>query len=161
MEIRIPKSVTRTYVQRLNASPDRVFPLLCPVLEAEWIEGWDPQFVLSRSGVAEPDCVFVTDATPHAAIWYITRHEPASGYVEMIKITPEVTACRMCIQLTGTRSGSDAEVTYSHTSLGPKGDEFIESFTEQYYAGFMSEWEARLNHYLNTGAALRLPGPPS
>jgi len=161
MEIRTPKRVTRSYIQHLNASPDRVFPLLCPVLEAEWIEGWDPELVLSGSGVAETDCVFLTDATPYAAIWYITRHEPASGYVEMLKITPEVTACRLSIQLTGTRSGSDAEVTYSHTSLGPAGDEFVESFTEEYYAGFMGEWEARLNHYLSTGTALHLQDAPS
>ena len=29
------------------------------------------------------------------------------------------------------------------------------SFTEEHYLGFMRDWEARLNHYLRTGAALR------
>lgn len=160
MEIRQPVRVTRSYIQHLTASPEKVFPLLCPVLEAQWIEGWDPELVVSATGAAETDCVFVTDATPHHAIWYVTRHEPVSGYVEMIKITPEVTACRLSIQLTGTRSGSDAEVTYTHTSLGPAGDEFVASFTESHYAGFMAEWEARLNHYLSTGTSLHLPDAP-
>lgn len=157
MDIRAPKRATRTFTQRLAAPPERVFPLLCPVLEAEWIEGWDPVLVVSESGVAEPDCAFVTAAEPADAIWYVTRHEPESGFVEMLKISPGVTACRLSIQLTATRGGTDADVTYSHTSLGPAGDEFVDGFTEAYYQRFMRDWEARLNYYLTTGEALRLP----
>lgn len=109
---------------------------------------------LSESGLAEPDCVFVTPAEPHDAVWYITRHEPEAGYVEMIKITPSVTACRLSIQLHATETGSEAVVTYSHTSLGPEGDEFVASFTEGHYLHFMRDWEARLNHYLEHGVVL-------
>jgi len=154
LEIRIPKTAVRTYTQHLAAAPARVFPLLCPVLEAQWIEGWSPELVVSESGAAERDCVFVTRAEPADAIWYITRHEPENGFVEMLKISPEVTACRLSIQLTATRAGTDAEVVYAHTSLGPKGDKFVDAFTEEYYEEFMREWEARLNHYLVTGEML-------
>lgn len=84
MKISKPNRVVRTYTQRLVAHPTEVFPLLCPVRESDWIEGWDPLCVLSESGLAEPDCVFVTPAEPHDAVWYITRHEPEAGYVEMI-----------------------------------------------------------------------------
>ena len=37
MNITKPKRVTRTYTQRLVAEPAAVFPLLCPVREADWI----------------------------------------------------------------------------------------------------------------------------
>lgn len=154
MKIEKPNRVTRTYTQRLVAGPEAVLPLLCPVREADWIEGWDPVVVLSNSGVAEPDCVFVTHATPNDAVWFITRHEPDAGFVEMIKITPGVTACKLNIQLTATPEGCDAVVTYAHTSLGPDGDAFVEGFTEEFYLGFMRDWEARINHYLATGTAL-------
>jgi hypothetical protein len=152
MEIKPPNRITRSYVQRLAAEPARVFPLLCPVREVDWIEGWDPRLVLSNSGVAEPDCVFITTATPLDAVWFITRHEPDAGFVEMVKITPTVTACKLSIQLTAAPGGSEALVTYSHTSLGPAGDALVESFTEEHYLGFMREWEAKLNHYLRTDA---------
>jgi hypothetical protein len=99
MKIVKPNRATRTYTQRLIAEPAAVFPLLCPVREAEWIDSWHPPFVISSSGLAEPDCVFATPAEPFNAIWYITRHEPAAGSVEIIKITPNVTACRLTIQL--------------------------------------------------------------
>jgi hypothetical protein len=78
------------------------------VREADWIEGWDPLLVVSVSGVAEPDCAFVTASLPSNALWYLTRHEPGSGFLEMIKITPGVTACRVTIQLRAVAGGSGA-----------------------------------------------------
>jgi len=156
VKISPPRRATRTYTQKLLAGPARVFPLLCPVREADWIDGWDPVSVWSTSGLAEKDCVFVTSPDGGEAIWYITRHEPDAGVVEMVKITPGVTACKLSIALTATDEGTDARVTYSHTSLGPVGDEFIEGFSEEYYAVFMRDWESRLNHYLSTGEMLRL-----
>lgn len=154
MKIVKPVRATRTYTQRLVAAPSVVFPLLCPVREADWIEGWNPPLVVSSSGVAEPDCVFTTSAEPIDAVWYVTRHEPAAGFVEMLKITPTVTACRLTIQLRAVEGGSEADVTYSHTSLGPAGDAFVASFTEEFYRNFMQDWEAQVNHYLLHGAAL-------
>ncbi len=158
MKIVKPIRVTRSYTQKLVAAPDTVFPLLCPVREADWIAGWDPLRVVTASGVAEPDCVFTTAATPADAIWYITRHEPEAGFVEMLKITPGVTACRLTIELRAVDSGSEAVVTYCHTSLGPAGDAFVASFTEDHYREFMRNWETRLNHYLRHGKALPASG---
>ena len=158
MRVKKPNRVTRTFTQQLVAEPSRVFPLLCPVREADWIEGWDPILVFSESGVAEPDCVFLTKASPSSAIWYITRHEAANGFVEMIKITPTVTACRLTIQLLPVEAGSEATITYAHASLGPEGDTLVASFTEEYYRQFMRDWEARINHYLSHGSILRTAG---
>ena len=154
MEVRPPNRAVRSYVQRLVAPPERVLPLLCPVREADWIEGWDPLAVYSVSGVVEPDCVFVTQAAPHDAIWMVSRHEPAAGIVEMVKISPEVTACILRIHVVPVPHGSSATVTYSHTSLGPRGDDFVAAFTAEFYDGFMRDWERRLNHYLETGERL-------
>jgi hypothetical protein len=146
--------VTRTYTQRLVAAPGVVFPLLCPVREAEWLEHWDPLRVWSESGVAEPDCVFTTASDQGDAVWFITRHSPGLGEVEMLKITPGVTACKLTIGLTSTDSGTDAIISYSHTSLGPAGDAFVDGFTDEHYREFMRDWESRLNHYLVTGEML-------
>ena len=55
MRIEKPKRVTRTYTQGLAGTPEVVFPLLCPVREADWIDGWDPVLVASETGVAEAD----------------------------------------------------------------------------------------------------------
>ena len=74
----------------------------------------------------------------------------------MIKITPTVTACRLTIQLLPVEGGSEATITYAHTSLGPEGDTYVASFTEEHYQQFMRDWEARINHYLSRGSILRV-----
>lgn len=155
MRVAKPNRVARTYTQHLVGEPAGVFALMCPVREADWLEGWDPSLVLSHSGVAEPDCVFLTDADPGTATWYITQHDPSSGFVEMIKIVPGVTATRLTIRVRPAASGSEATITYAHTSLGPDGDTFVASFTEEHYTHFMQDWEARVNHYLKTGTMLQ------
>jgi len=154
MRIIKPNRAAHTYRQRLGASPAKVFPLLCPVRETEWADGWLPELVISSSGVAECDCVFITPDKPGTALWYITRHEPEKLFVEMLKILPGVTACRLSIQLSEEGGGCIADITYTHTSLGPAGDEFVAKFTAEYYQRFMQVWEKALNHFLTTGRLL-------
>ncbi len=154
MQITKPKRASHTYRQRLLATPDQVFPLLCPVRESEWAVGWLPERVISASGVAERDCVFITSDDHGTGIWYVTRHEPENLFVEMLKIVPDVTACRLTIQLSPDTSGCLADVTYTHTSLGPAGDDFVATFTSEYYKSFMEAWENELNHFLTTGRRL-------
>jgi hypothetical protein len=155
MRIESPKRVARSYVQRLIAAPAQVFPLLCPVRETEWIEGWDPRVVYSLSGVAEPDCVFQTAAGNGDVLWYVTRHDPTAGEIEMIRISPGVTACRLNILLRPAPGGSEARIRYMHTSIGPEGDAFVEAFTEAHFRKFMRQWETRLNYYLANVRMLR------
>jgi hypothetical protein len=156
LEIRTPIRARRTFTQRLVAPPATVLPLLCPVREADWIDGWNPVWVATESGFAERGCVFVTPGTPDA-IWVVTTYDAAVGFVEMVKLTPGVTVCVLTIELNASSAGSDAVVTYEHTSLGPDGDAFVADFTQEYYDGFMREWELHLNHYLDTGETLPLP----
>ena len=42
-----------------------------------------------------------------------------------------VTACKLTIRVRPFKPGCEAEVTYSHTSLGPEGDVYIASFTAE------------------------------
>ena len=68
MRVEKPNRVSRSYTQHLGAPPTEVFPLLCPVREAEWVKDWRPRLVLSDSGFAEPDCVFITPGIPEDAL---------------------------------------------------------------------------------------------
>jgi hypothetical protein len=152
MKISSPVRVKHTYTQTLAAPPEVVFPLLCPVREAEWVAGWDPRLVISASGVAELDCIFIMPGQPHEAIWVVTRWEPQDYFIEFLKITPGVTVGRIDIQLRpGEAQQTLAEVSYAYTALSEAGEQFIEQFTAEHYTAFMHEWEAELNHFLTTG----------
>ena len=143
-----PNRIKHSYTQSIKARPEEVFPLLCPVRELDWVPGWNPDWVISDSGVAEAGCVFQTPAEPSDAIWFITRHEPETNRVEMIKVTPGHTVGKLEISLSGDgNGGTQAQVSYSFTSLGPAGDNFLHTFTESWYAEFMKNWEDAMNHY--------------
>lgn len=154
-----PRRASHAHRQHLNAPPETVFPLLCPVRECEWVPGWAPELVVSHSGVAEEDCVFVTAEADRSATWYVTRHEPASFFVEMIRVVPGVTATRLRISLSPEDRGCAADVSYRHTSLGPEGDAFVAGYTSRHYEQFMHQWETQLNHYLETGRMLAPDSP--
>ena len=47
-----------------------------------------------------------------------------------------------------------ADITYSHTSMSSAGDEFVATFTADYYQRFMQAWEKELNYFLTTGSRL-------
>jgi hypothetical protein len=156
MRIRPPVRVTHSYTQSLDGPPGAVFPLLCPVLEREWVPGWDPGMVISESGVAERDCVFTTpEETPSGrreATWVITEHDPVAGRVEMLKLTPGYLLTRLWIHVRPREGGSLAEVTYRYTALGPEGEQYVASRTEAAYADFMRTWENALNDHLRRRA---------
>lgn len=152
MNISPPIRVKRTYTQTLMAPPAKVFPLLCPVREAEWVNGWNPDLVLSETGVIELDCIFVMPGQPHESIWVVTQWRPQEYYVEFVKVTPGLTVGRIEIGLRpGAGQQTLAEVSYAYTALSEAGEKFVESFTEAHYEAFMKAWEAELNHYLLTG----------
>jgi len=151
MKIASPKRIRHSYTQKLVAPPEKVFPLLCPVRETEWVPDWDPELVLSNSGRAEGDCVFVTPDSPQKAIWVITRYDPEGFNLEILKVTPNYTVGKLEITLAEDgNGGTSAEVAYMYTSLGPEGDAFLRKFTETWYRSFMKRWEQALNHYLST-----------
>jgi len=155
MQATSPNRIKHSYTQSLAAPPDKVFPLLCPVREVDWVPGWDPTLVLSNSGVAEKDCIFVTRDTSHESIWVITGFEPEKYKLEMIKVTPGHTVGKLEIQL--RPAGDDqtaAEIAYTYTALGPEGDDFLNLFTAQWNETFMQNWENAINHYLSTGTKL-------
>lgn len=74
---------------------------------------------LCESGFAEPVCVFVTATAPGTAVWFISRHEPEAGFVEMLKIRSEVTACKLRIRLVPAAFGCEAIVSHTHGVILP------------------------------------------
>jgi len=151
MKIMKPRRRKQSCVQTWKATPDRVFPLLCPVRETEWIPGWEPRLVVSESGVMERDCIFVEPETPSDAIWIVTSHEP-DRFVEMYRTVPGVAVSRFSIRLhPGDGGSTTACVSYEHTALGEAGEKMVEEFTAEHFAGFMQHFETTINHYLTTG----------
>ena len=154
--VKTPNRKKHSYTQHLNAPPQTVFPLLCPVQEMKWTPGWKPEVVFSISGFAEQDCVFMTPpkrpSESHNSIWIVSNYDPGHFNLIMYKVTPEHTISKLEISLASeSEHTTSARISYEITAIGASGDRFLEEFTAQWYGDFMSAWEKALNHYLNTG----------
>lgn len=70
------KRVTRSYRQTIFTTPEKVFSLLCPVREADWLDGWQYNMIYSESGLVEKGAVF---STPHhdntETVWMVTNYD--------------------------------------------------------------------------------------
>lgn len=152
--------IVRSYTQRIEAEPDRVFPLLCPVRESDWLDGWIDQveMIHSDSGVAEEGCVFRTRVTGRPeTVWMVTRHDPGARVVEFVRVTVGLVATRLTIAVSPRTDGSSAvRITYSLTPLGPEGRDFVSaSYSEDAFRKDMAWWEDSMNHWLRSGGILR------
>jgi len=144
--------VTRCYVQKLDAPPEKVFPLLCPTREYEWIEPWQCDLLYSRSGVAELHCVFTTGATgdPSEEVWVISRYEP-SRIIEFVRVNAVRVLCYSIVLDDNGDGTTSARNTQTLTAL--RGCVLEEGEDEQFLQE-MRIGEILLNHYLSTGRRL-------
>ena len=156
MKINKPNRKEFTYVQHLDGNAETAFKMLCPVVETKWLRYWDPELVVSDSGVAEPGCYFFTKINDEQTHWVITEHKPQIGFVEMIKITPGKLYIKFTIVVTGqTPKTCLAEIKHTFTSIGDEGEKALNFITEDWYKNrFMAVWENSMNHYLRTGEML-------
>lgn len=150
------KRAVRTYRQTINARPEVVFPLLCPVREAEWLDGWNYAMIFSVSGLAEKGAVFSTsNPGEEDTVWMVTRHDPAAHCVEFARFTPHSRACLLKIAVLALGDDrSQVDISYNYTSIGPAGTRFIQSWSEREFLDAVTFWEASMNYFLKTGARL-------
>ena len=148
--------VTRSYEQTINADPSSVFELLCPVKEAEWLDGWDYTLLHSESGLAEEGCVFLSrQAGEKDTIWMITKRDVLNREIEFVRATPESRIARLTIGVTEKKKQiSKVKITYVITALCEDGNRFLEAFTQENFEAGMKFWEASMNYYLETGKKL-------
>ncbi len=147
-----PQRVTRSYMMTLRAGVERVFPLLCPVREHEYLDDWNATILYSESGVAEPGCVFQTpnEGGPPTT-WYIAEHNPAAGKILFVTFTPESRVSQLDVRVRPVSDvATEATFTYTHTAIAPDGRDFIGGFTEDVFQAKMGTFERKLNGYLES-----------
>lgn len=151
MKIEAPFRVSHVYDQILHAPPATVFRLLCPVRETEWLSDWDPDLVVSDSGFAEPDCMFVTSDDGKQSIWVITRHDPEALEIRMLKTTPGELVTQIEIRcMPAEKKETRCRIRYTFTALSKTGKEIVAGRDAEWYRNFMNRWEAAMNRYLET-----------
>jgi len=129
------RRIVRTARFEVDASPDTVFPLLCPVREREWIEGWKADLVYSESGLVEDGCIFRTESPLLGEAIYVTsRHEKEKGIVEFVVFFPGKCIQKLDIALS-PRAGGGTSLRWrrTYTGLSREGNALLEGITEEVF----------------------------
>ena len=147
------KRVSREYTQTNDAPPEEVFPLLCPVREAEWVPGWQYRLIHSGSGVAEDGCVFTTpNQASQETVWMVTHYDPAAFRIAYAWVQPGMIATQLRISLAPASGGTtSARIRYLYTGLSPAGNAALDGYTPEWFQSKMQSWEGAINHYLRNG----------
>jgi hypothetical protein len=149
----IAKRVSHAYTQTNDAPPEKVFPLLCPVREADWVPGWQYRLIYSESGRAEDECVFSTpnDSGPET-VWTVTDYDPKAFKIAFAWIEPGMIAAQIRIALVPSAGGkTSARIRYSYTGLSPAGNAVLDRYTPEWFRSKMQSWETAINYFLRNG----------
>lgn len=147
------RRVIHQYTQSNDGPPQRVFPLLCPVREADWVPGWQYRLLYSQSGLAEPGCVFTTPNDDGSeTTWLVTEYNPAAFTIAFVWVNPGLVAAQIAIRLEAKSSDqTTAHIAYTYTGLSQQGNQEVERYGAAWFQHKMRSWEAAINHYLRTG----------
>jgi hypothetical protein len=158
-DIPMNRRVRCSHAVEIKAPAEKIFPLLCPVAEYEWIDGWDCRLVYTESGVNEEGCVF-TEAitgpvlTGSAAIstWITNRYDREHHRIRFVIFTHDLAVVRYDVALMEQESGSthvdmNFEITAMDGRIGRLDDEDIRARLMTIVV-FLSE---ALRHYCETG----------
>jgi hypothetical protein len=149
--------VTHEFTQTNPATPDKVFPLLCPVREVEWVPGWNHQLIYSDSGVAELGCVFTTipcDISNAKLTWITTDYDPAAYRIAYIWIHPEHVLAELRIQLIADGERTLSHIEFRYTGLSEAGNREVATYDYEWFEKRMHGWESAINHYLLHGTLI-------
>ena len=157
MESKIFKSKQQYvyYDQLLKSTPDKIFPLLCPKKEYDWIESWKCDIIFSNSGFAELDCVFVTGLPEDTKETWIVDIFDKDKKIQFARFSGS-RIIRHSISLTDNNNGTTtAKWEQTITSLNSEGNLYIEKFFKIEFEKRIKALEKMLNYYLTTGKMLR------
>jgi hypothetical protein len=146
-----------TYQQFHEAPAQKIFPLLCPEREKEWLDGWDYEMVYSQSGLIEQDCIFQTSHNGHTpTTWMVTKYDLPGQSIEFFRLRPSECVVKINIDLDDMGNGTScSNIAYQYTAITPQQAEFIHHHMEEFFNQSMQWWEKAINHFLATGEMLK------
>ncbi len=125
------KKITLYCEQKLKATPDMVFLVLCPKLERQWITPWNCETVYIDSDFEQIDTVFTTNFHKgETETWIVDRYEP-NDLIQYARFS-ESKVIRLTICLTDNEDGT-TDVLWEHCiiSLNEKGNIFIQKYAKK------------------------------
>lgn len=145
------------YTQSINGKPEDIFPLLCPVREKDWLDGWEYEMIHSSSGLVEDNCVFKTPGPgSEGTYWMVSHYDPSQFRIEFVRFSPGEVIVKITIVVEPKQDNtSEVDISYIYSPLSVEQKKYVEEQLPVDFINSMQWWEQAMNHYLKTGEMLR------
>jgi len=137
--------------QTFSAPPGAVFKQLCPTREMDWIHGWSADLIWTRTGYAEPGCVFTTPENNvlGPGLWIITQLHPEKHF-EAVRVIEGYLIQHFQVDLTDHGNGTCTGTwTLTFTALTTAGNAIVESIPDE--VPVFRKVLKGLEHFVTTG----------
>lgn len=147
------RKAKRVHTYKCSAGPEKVFPLLCPVREFDWIPGWECDVIYSESGFNEQGCIFKTQKPYNTETTWVTVTWDVENYiVEFVEFAKDSLIVNLRVSLKpDTDNKAIATWEFTFTAVSETGNAFIEGYTEDKFKLVAGGLEKTMNYYLETG----------
>ena len=147
--------------ERIKAHPGQIFPLLCPIEEYKWIDGWECELVYSESGVVENNCVFREDlsapflfGSAGSTTWITTLQDHDSWRRHFVMISDAAVRKGEVSIEDGGGGTSLVRWALVVTSLNQDGSKAFDDGLEERARVDLAFLGAALRHYCESGGVL-------
>lgn len=142
------------HTQTFQSTPDKVFPLLCPTTEFDWMDGWHCEMIYSKSLYQEYNAIFRTSYFGFDEVWVVSHFEP-NRIIEFTRVSENLSIkvdARLCDNLDGTTTGN---WIVNSTALTEAGNQALKNMKpEDEPIGVLL---GALEYYLQNDAIQQLP----
>ena len=146
---------SRKGVIHCNATIKKVFPLLCPKREEEWIPGWECETIWSNSGYNEEGAIFRTTKPYGTELYWTTlQYDINNKVVDFLITAPCLYMFRFKIELSVNDDGYLAlTFTQIFTSISEEGNAFLKRYKSEDFMERLKYLEDLMNrHLVNKGS---------
>ena len=142
--------VERTATFHLPIPPERALPLFTPEGERDWVDGWDPIPLHAPGGsMSRAGAVFRTAAGGEETLWLVLGVDAAAGASDYVRVTPGNRMGSVHVRCRAAAGGgTEVEVTYRLTALGPEGETVLAGLGEVEYASMIDGWRQEIERHL-------------
>lgn len=161
--VTVNKRVEASHTLEIASTPQKIFPLACPVEELRWIPDWEYELIYSKSGVNEKGCIFTENkfgshffGKPFTTTWVTNIHDPERTRIvfQLNLADKAVIRLQINIQEVGVNiSSCNWQMVY--TALDSEANDMDENDIKEKLDLAMIMLGTALKHYCETGEIIK------
>jgi hypothetical protein len=156
------KRMYLSYREEIDVPPEKVFPLLCPVAEYDWIDNWGCTLTFTKSGMNEEGCIFTEEmmgsflfGAPIKTTWVTDRYDPENHEIKFVIYAQDRAVIRYSIALKNRGAKTSSELDFEFTGMSKDIIDMDEEEIKARLLAIVTFISRSLKHYCETGKMLK------